>query len=138
MFLDNIFFWLIEYNKDERNLVRQKLYAFITLGFLIVFNLLALIQFISLVIDLQIFEYIQSYNIVERRFGVIPFFCSPIFLILILHFWRKPKLTNRKYRQYRQLTEEDKKMIDKNSKTYVVITIVLLFLSLLSPLIKLI
>ena len=81
-----ILFRFIEYYKDQNNIARQKLYSFIGIGALIMFNLITVRNVIDVIFNLRIAMFGLGVNEYLNRFVVIPLFISPIYIALWISY----------------------------------------------------
>lgn len=128
-----IFFRFIEYYKDENNIVRQRLYSFIGIGALVVFNLITVKNVIDVLFDLHIAMFGLGENEYLNRLVIIPLLISPIFIILWI-IYKKNKNTIEEYlAEFKTMSKEDKKDLNLFFWVYTVGTCLLFLLSLITP-----
>jgi uncharacterized protein YqhQ len=136
MFFSYVFFWLTQYYKRERNLTRQKIYAYISLGFLVMLNLVMLTLFISLFLGISLMNEVLTENKILNRFVLIPLICAPVFILLWIYYKINQSSIDIRYREYVRMSLSKRRIIDNKVKIYIIGSIILLFLSIVSPLFK--
>jgi RsiW-degrading membrane proteinase PrsW (M82 family) len=135
MFFKYLFFWLTQYYQKERNLTRQKIYAYVTLGFLLMLNLVAVVLFMSLFSGINLLNKLLTDNKPLNRFIIIPMICAPVFILLWYYYKNNQNSIDLMYREYIKMTDNGRKNIDNKVKAYIIGTIILLFMAIISPLI---
>ncbi|MFL9482883.1 hypothetical protein ACI6Q2_08900 [Chitinophagaceae bacterium LWZ2-11] len=128
-----VFFKLIEYYKDQNNITRQKLYAFIGVAALVMFNLLTIRNIVSVLCNLNIEMFGLTENEYLNRFVIIPLIVSPIFIILWV-VYKKNKIKIEEFLIYfTTITKDEKKKLNTIFWLYVISTGLLLILSTILP-----
>ncbi len=128
-----IYFRFIEYYKDENNINRQRLYAFIGLGALIVFNLLTITMFLDTFFNTHISRFGLGENAYLNRFIKIPLLISPVFIILWFVYWKNRRIIEHYLIDFKTIPKENKMKMDIVFWVYVIGTCLSVLLIAISP-----
>lgn len=135
-FITYLFYKLINYYRNEGSITSRQTYAFLNIGALIMLNLLSMVFLLQTIFDIEIIRYFLSTNTSLNRFVLIPLSISPIFIGLFLFYRRNQNRINAKLKELKNADKDRTKRLNRMFWSYIIGTIALFFMSLVSPLLR--
>ena len=118
-FLIYVFYKFINYYEGEKNVQRQKIYAYLNAGGVIIIKIFSICVFLEMILNVEIIRYYLTKNTA----------------LYFEHFYKKyKKKINIKLKEFKNISPEKKRSLDKMFWIYIIGSGIFFFLSLISPL----
>jgi hypothetical protein len=109
------------------------IHAFLLLGAIYNFHILTLIGFVETIFNIELISKIRIDNGVVDRFVLFPLLVSPVFIILYFYYKKNKVEIVFITKSFKNESAEDRKRKGIYVVIYLSITILLLFISMISP-----
>lgn len=133
-FLSYIFYRFILYHNYALNLKYQKLFAYLNICCLLILNAVSLLLFIESFVNVDILGFFLTENSNLNKFVRIPVLISPIFITILLYYNKNEKKIEEYLIKFANLDEIQSKKMNVKFLVYIIASIMLFLLSILSPL----
>lgn len=124
----------MEYYESENSIVTQKIYAFIGIGALMMFNVISIIGIIETGLNVNILKYLYTNDRLLNRIVIIPLLISPIFIALFIVYKKNHEKISIYFDYFENMTISEKKKYNIYFLLYISISVLFLLLSVTSPL----
>ncbi|MEO7049359.1 MAG: hypothetical protein ABI091_28910 [Ferruginibacter sp.] len=131
--LNFLFCHFIKYYQNENNITRQKIFSFINVLALLLFNLLSIIFIVNNFLKKDLFIYYLPENNLKNKFLIIPLFIFPFPILLYFYFRKNENKILMLTKGIDDLPIKKRKQLKFSFLIYIVISAILLLFSIISP-----